>query len=90
MKKTANTKEIIDLSGNVELAVLGISDIGRDSTLLKSGNFVQEEFDYLKNLGVIGDVNLIFINSKGEHVNNILDERLIRVSLNRVKRLKML
>lgn len=88
IEKDSNTREIIDLSRNIELAVLGISDIGSDSTLLKSGNFVPEEFDYLKNLGIIGDVNLIFINSQGEHVDNLLDERLIRVSLDRVKQIK--
>jgi DNA-binding transcriptional regulator LsrR (DeoR family) len=47
-----------------------------------------EEFRYLQKLGVIGDVNLIFINKKGEHVPNKIDERIVRISPDRLKSVK--
>ena len=88
IENDSNTREIIELSKKVDTAILGISDIGHDSTLLKSGNFREEEFEYLKSLGVIGDLNLIFIDKQGNHVKNGLDERLIRISLERIKSIK--
>ncbi|MGM0366834.1 MAG: sugar-binding transcriptional regulator [Actinomycetota bacterium] len=88
IENDSNNREIIELSRKVETAILGISDIGPDSTLLKSGNFRQEEFGYLKSLGVIGDINLIFIDEHGDHIKNRLDERLIRISLERVKSIR--
>ncbi len=88
IENDSNTREIIELSGKAETAILGISDIGPDSTLLKSGNFKEEEFEYIKSKGVIGDINLIFINKDGNHVKNRLDDRLIRISLDRLKSVK--
>ena len=36
----------------------------------------------------MGDVNLIFIDSEGRHVPNKLDERIVRVPLERLKNIK--
>ncbi len=47
-----------------------------------------EEFNYLDSLGVIGDVNLIFINENGKHVANKIDDRIIRIPINKIKRIK--
>ncbi len=88
IENDSNTREIIELSERVETAILGVSDIGPQSTLLKSGNFKEEEFEYLKGLGIVGDINLNFIDRHGRHVKNRLDERLIRVPLDRIKKIK--
>jgi deoxyribonucleoside regulator len=88
VEKDSNTREIIELSDKIDTAIIGLSDIGPDSTLIKTGSFSIEEFRYLGNLGVIGDVNLIFINKRGEHVPNKIDERIVRISPDRLKRVK--
>ncbi len=88
VEKDSNTREIIELSEKIDTALIGLSDIGPDSTLIKTGSFSMEEFRYLGSLGVIGDVNLIFINKRGEHVPNKIDERIVRISPDRLKRVK--
>jgi DNA-binding transcriptional regulator LsrR (DeoR family) len=88
IEKDSNVKEIMDMSEKISTALIGLSDLGNDSTLIKSGSFTREDFKYLKDLGVVGDVNLIFIDSQGKHVPNILDERIVRVPLDRLKNIK--
>jgi len=88
IEKDSNVKEIMDMSGKINTALIGLSDLGNDSTLIKSGSFTRDDFTYLKDLGVVGDVNLIFIDSQGRHVPNKLDERIVRVPLDRLKSIK--
>ena len=88
VENDSNAREILEMAGKINVAMIGMSDIGPESTLVKTGNFSIEEFNYLSNLGVVGDVNLIFINEDGEHVPNDIDDRIIRVSVNKIKKIK--
>jgi DNA-binding transcriptional regulator LsrR (DeoR family) len=36
----------------------------------------------------VGDVNLIFINEDGEHVINKIDGRIIRISIDKIRKIK--
>ncbi|MBU4482474.1 MAG: sugar-binding transcriptional regulator [Actinobacteria bacterium] len=88
VENDSNTREIIKLYEKIDTALVGLSDIGPDSTLIKTGSFSLEEFKYLDSLGVVGDVNLIFINENGKHVPNRIDERIVRISPDRLKKIK--
>lgn len=88
IEKDSNVKEIMDMAGKISTALVGLSDLGMDSTMIKTGNFSPGEFEYLGSLGVVGDVNLIFIDKDGRHVANRLDERIVRVPLNKMKRIE--
>jgi len=88
VENDSNTREIIKLSEKISTALVGLSDIGPDSTLIKTGCFTMKEFKYLDSLGVVGDVNLIFINENGRHVPNKIDERIVRISPERLKKVK--
>ena len=88
VENDSNTREIIKLSEKIDTALVGLGDIGPDSTLIKTGCFSLEEFKYLDSLGVVGDINLIFINENGKHVPNKIDERIVRISPDRLKKVK--
>jgi len=88
VENDSNTREIIQLSRKIDTALIGLSDIGPNSTLIETGNFSLKDFKYLNGLGVVGDVNLIFINEKGEHVPNNIDGRIVRISPLRLKKVK--
>lgn len=88
VENDSNTREIIKLYEKIDTALVGLSDIGPDSTLIKTGSFSLEEFKYLDSLRVVGDVNLIFINENGKHVPNRIDERIVRISPDRLKKVK--
>ncbi|MBN2072506.1 MAG: sugar-binding transcriptional regulator [Actinobacteria bacterium] len=88
VEKDSNVREIMEMAGKISTALIGLSDLGMDSTLIKTGNFSPGEFDYLSGLGVIGDVNLIFIDKNGRHVQNRLDDRIVRIPLNKLKKIE--
>jgi DNA-binding transcriptional regulator LsrR (DeoR family) len=86
IENDSNSREILEMSKFFKVAIVGMSDIGIESTLIKSGNFTLEDFNYLKNLGVVGDLNLIFINSNGEPVENEINKRILMLNLDRIKK----
>lgn len=88
MQNDSNTREIIKMSGRVRTAMVGMSDIGLQSTLLKNGNFKVEEFDYLNSLGVAGDVNLIFIDENGRYIQNEINKRIITTPIEIIKKIE--
>ena len=88
VENDSSIKEIIMLADKIDTALVGLSDIGPGSTLINTGDFNLEEFDYLKGLGVVGDVNLIFIDEQGRHVQNKIDERIVRVPIEKLKKIK--
>ncbi|MBC7334156.1 MAG: sugar-binding transcriptional regulator, partial [Actinobacteria bacterium] len=81
-------KEIFKLSSRVRFAMVGMSDIGPESTLVKIGSLSLQDSQYLKSLGVVGDVNLIFVDKDGKHVPNKVDERIITLSLEKLKKIE--
>jgi len=87
VEKDSNVSEIMEMSLKIDTAIIGISDLGIDSTLIKTGSFTAEDFKYLEGLGVVGDVNLIFIDENGNHVPNKIDKRIVRVPLDKLKKI---
>lgn len=87
VEKDSNVKEIMDMSSKIDTAIIGMSDLGKDSTMIKTGSFDEKDFKYLEGLGVVGDVNLIFIDENGNHIPNKIDERIVRVPLEGMKRI---
>ena len=79
MENVSNTQQIIDLAKRASVLLVGISDATIASSLGKTGNFRQEEIDDLRGLGVIGNVNLVFINAEGEYVDSKVEERIVRI-----------
>lgn len=88
VENDSSIKEIIKLADKIDTAIVGLSDIGPESTLINTGDFSLEEFNYLKELGVVGDVNLIFIDEQGQHVQSKIDGRIVRVPIEKLKKIK--
>jgi len=88
IQSDSNAREIIEMSGRVSTAMVGMSDIGPRSTLIKNGNFKVEEFNYLNSLGVIGDVNLIFIDENGKYIKNEINKRIITTPIERIEKIE--
>ncbi len=87
VEKDSNVSEIMEMSSKIDTAIIGISDLGMDSTLIKTDSFTSEDYKYLESLGVVGDVNLIFIDENGNHVPNKIDDRIVRVPLEGLKKI---
>ncbi len=88
LERDSSVTEIFRMFDSIDAAVIGMSDIGIQSTMIKTGNFKEEDFNYLEKLGIIGDVNLVFIDSAGRHIHNSLDDRIVRAPLEKLKKIK--
>jgi len=88
VENDSNTREIIKLSEKIDTALVGLSDIGADSTLIKTGSFSLDEFKYLDSLGIVGDVNLIFIDENEVDVENWKELCLKRINKTMIIKLR--
>lgn len=77
----------VELFDNVTLALVGIGAIKPSNLLASSGNvFSQDELNQLKSLGAVGDICLRFFDADGNPVKTALDDRVIGIELNQLKR----
>ena len=79
IQRDSTAIEVFKLAKRVEVAVLCMSDLSKESTLYKTGQLNQEDLDYLSGLGVIGDINYIFVDKDGNFIPNEISERLTNI-----------
>jgi DNA-binding transcriptional regulator LsrR (DeoR family) len=90
IEKDSNTSRIKQLWERLTTVIVGAGDLSEESSAHKYSILRDDELDYLKSLGVVGEVNLNYINSLGESVANKIDQRLLRMSLSSLKKIKNL
>jgi len=73
--KDSAAKEIYRLAKRVEVALLCMSDLSKESTLYKKKQLDEEDIYYLKGLEVIGDINFVFLDREGNFVPNEISDR---------------
>jgi DNA-binding transcriptional regulator LsrR (DeoR family) len=82
-------QEAIGLFDEVTLALVGIGSLEPSKLLASSGNvFSVQELDMLRESGAIGDICLRFFDRAGRPINNALDNRVISMSLDRLRGVK--
>ncbi|MHB8280912.1 MAG: sugar-binding domain-containing protein [Candidatus Humimicrobiaceae bacterium] len=59
-----------------------------ESSLYKFSYYSKKDFDYLTKLGVVGVINLGSIDRNGNHIPNVIDERTIALSIDKLKNIK--
>ncbi len=80
----SNTKEIFELLKGLRCAVFSFSDLGPESSYVKYGLISEEEIDYLRSRGIVGDVNLDFLDGEGAHVPNRMYDRVIALPISEI------
>jgi len=88
MENEENNKRIFELSKNLDVAIVGASDLGPQSSLHKFSNYKSEDFKYLTKLGVEGVVNLSSIDKNGNVLPNVVDKRTIALSFDKLRKVK--
>ena len=83
------TIEAIQLLDQVTLALVGIGTLEPSPLLASSGNvFSPQETAELRRLGVVGDVCLRFFNEDGDPVATPVDERVISIAPEQLRRVR--
>ena len=85
----AYVRGAIELFDQVTLALVGIGAIEPSPMLASSGNvFTPQEQAMLRESGAVGDILAHFYDRQGQPVHTSLDERVIGMSLEQLKRVK--
>ena len=82
-------KETLDRARKADIALVGIGDMNENSYMVKLGWFTPHEIiDASLNQGVIGDVaGYDFFNSQGQHVDTVMNDRVIGVSIDELRKI---
>lgn len=82
-------KETLDRARKSDIALVGIGDMNEESYMVKLGWFTPHEInDASLNQGVIGDIaGYDFFNARGEHVNTVMDNRVIGLSVEELRQI---
>lgn len=82
-------QEAVSLFDQVTLAFVGIGTVEPSGLLASSGNvFSTQELDMLREAGAVGDVCLRFFDSNGVPVSTPLNDRVIGMSLDQLRRVR--
>jgi len=75
IQRDSATKELYSIVTRVEVALICMSDLTKESTLYKAGQLDEEDLYYLRGRGAVGDINFIFVDKQGKFVPNEISER---------------
>lgn len=75
----STAKEIFKRTKMTEIAIVCMSDLSRKSSLYKRGQLNDEDIYYLEKLGVIGDINYLFVDKDGNIVANDVSDRITNI-----------
>ncbi len=88
LKSDAQIAETLDMAAGAEIAVVGLGVLSPDSVLLKGGNILnKKDLETLQNAGAVGDVILRFLDKQGNPLNLDVNQRIIGLSLNQLKKI---
>lgn len=79
IEKDSTAIELFKLAKKVDTAILCMGDLTTESSLYKTEQLNLEDLDYLKGLGIIGDLNYIFLDKDGNFVPNEISERVTNI-----------
>ncbi|KIY20569.1 MULTISPECIES: sugar-binding transcriptional regulator [Mesobacillus] len=80
--------EVLEEGRNADIAITGIGNPYKASTLEKIGYLQRDEIDRLKSMGVAGDMGFRFFDQNGHTVDNLLDKKTIGISLEELRNIK--
>ncbi|MCB1497350.1 MAG: sugar-binding transcriptional regulator [Bauldia sp.] len=77
---------ILELAKSLDIAVLSVGDIGRESTSLSASMVTGEELGEVVAKGAVSDVLCNFLDRDGRSVDHPLNERVMSIDLDRLRK----
>ncbi|HEY63533.1 MAG TPA: sugar-binding transcriptional regulator [Caldilineae bacterium] len=85
----SHVQRAFEMIDRVNVAFVGIGSPTPTSVVMRDGSILtQEELQELRRRGAVGDIALRFINAEGEPIRSDLDNRVIGITLDQLKRIK--
>ncbi|MGX1703238.1 sugar-binding transcriptional regulator [Microbacterium sp. NPDC055357] len=82
-----HARRALETMPELDIALVGIGNCTIVPPLVGGDNFfTQEQFDYVRSLGAVGEINLRFMDADGQPIASELDELVLGVSLDEIRR----
>ncbi|MGJ7919030.1 sugar-binding transcriptional regulator [Neobacillus sp. LXY-4] len=81
-------KAVLEEGKNVDVALIGIGNPHKSSTLEEIGYLQESDVKHLREVGAVGDIGFRFFDKTGTAVNDELNNKVIGISLEQLKEVK--
>lgn len=89
LESTEDISSVLEKGRNVDIAIVGIGNPIKQSTMEQIGYLKHEDLAELKEKGAIGDISSRFYDMNGVEVEVSLNRRIIGISLNDLKKIPL-
>jgi DNA-binding transcriptional regulator LsrR (DeoR family) len=90
LESDSHARATLKAMDKIDIALIGVGNCAFRSGRVAKGNFFsQEQFNLAKSKGAVGEVNLRFIDAKGKPVKTELDDLVIGMSLDQLKKVDL-
>ena len=86
--KMKDISSVLEEGKHVDVALLSVGSPYTDATMSVLGYLEEKDLEQLRELGVVGDIASRFFDSEGKMVNHPLNDKVIGLSLEQLKRIK--
>ncbi|MCM3728157.1 sugar-binding transcriptional regulator [Neobacillus cucumis] len=80
-----DVKSVLEEARKVDLALVGIGNPYKESTLEKIGYIKEEDIEDLRKSGAVGDISSRFLDSNGRPINHPINDKVIGTTLDEIK-----
>ncbi|MFD2705005.1 sugar-binding transcriptional regulator [Salibacterium lacus] len=85
--QSKDVAHVLELGRDVDIAVVGMGDPFKNSTMEEIGYLYPEDLHSLRKAGVVGDISSKFFDAVGQEVDHPLNHRVIGVGLQDLKKI---
>jgi len=87
LESDLHARAALEAMNNLDIALVGMGNLAIRSDRLADGNFfTEEQFEAVRKAGAVGEINLRFIDAAGNPVATDVDELVIGVTLDQLKK----
>ncbi len=81
LKHDIQVRDTLHMATQASIAIVGIGLFAENSQITRTNTIINKnDYQVLKDKGVVGDISLRFFNGNGEYVKTHLDDRIVGIS----------
>jgi deoxyribonucleoside regulator len=88
LKNDSQVRNVLSLAQASETTIFSVGAVTKNSILYQAGYFKEEEYQRLAELNAVGDICSRFFNIDGEIVDKELDDRVVGITLDEIRKKK--
>ena len=87
VRNESGIKILLDYYKKINIAIVGIAELNQNSTFLKAINLKNEKIKMLRSIGIVGEINGLFIDKNGAFIPNEINDKMLSIQPAELKRI---